>query len=228
MTEHQFPSTALLRLCQLVSPALPIGSYNFSQGLEYAVHAGWVKDERSALEWVGGLARHAIGTLDLPILIRMHRAWSLSDREAVIRWSRFLIAARETRELRAEDQHLGRSLAKVLADLDVTTARSWLTREDTSFATMFALASVHWGITEHPCACGYLWSWAENQVLAAVKSVPLGQSAGQRMLDALIRDIPQIATQAAKLSDDDIGSSAPLHLIASAAHETQYTRLFRS
>jgi urease accessory protein len=228
MSDDSLPTAALLRLCQLVSPALPVGSYNFSQGLEYAVQARWVADEPSALEWIGGLARHAIGTLDLPVLLRLHRAWSVNDTQAVIRWSRFLIAARETRELRAEDQHLGRSLAKVLVELDISTARPWLTREDTSFAALFALASVHWGIADHPCACGYLWSWAENQVLAAVKSIPLGQSAGQRMLNALIREIPRIATDAAQVDDSDIASAAPLHLIASAAHETQYTRLFRS
>src|SRR5688500_4217507 len=98
MIEHQLAPAALLRLCQLVSPALPIGSYNFSQGLEYAVHAGWVSDERSAPEWIAGLARYAVGTLDVPVLLRMHRAWGLNDTDAVICWSRFLIAARETRE----------------------------------------------------------------------------------------------------------------------------------
>ena len=236
------PAPALLRLLQLVSPALPIGGYNFSQGLEYAIEAAWVRDEVTALMWISGLMRTSVGTLDVPVLYRLHAAWSGDDGTHapshagaghptaidVDRWSRFLIASRETSELRAEDRHLGRSLAKVLADAGVPGARAWTTRLDATFATLFTLGCVHWGVGADPCAWGYLWTWAENQVLASVKAVPLGQSAGQRMLDALIAQIPVVARSAVGLEDEQIGSAAPTHLIASAAHETQYTRLFRS
>jgi urease accessory protein len=227
-TEKGMPAAALLRLMQLVSPALPIGGYNFSQGLEYAVEAGWVRDEASALSWIQGLARASVGTLDLPVLHRLHVAWLNEDGDAVDRWSRFLIASRETAELRAEDRHLGRSLAKVLAEAGLNEARAWATRPDATFPTLFTLGCARWGVGVSECAWGYLWTWAENQVLAAIKAVPLGQSAGQRMLDALIAQIPSIAETAAAARDEDIGSAAPIHLIASAAHETQYTRLFRS
>jgi urease accessory protein len=222
------PAPALLRLLQLVSPALPIGGYNFSQGLEYAIEAGWVRDEASALGWISGLMGASIGTLDVPVLRRLHEAWSSNDVTGVDRWSRFLVASRETSELRAEDRHLGRSLGKVLAEAGVPNAREWQTRSDATFATTFSLGCARWHVGVDQCAWGYLWTWAENQVLAAVKAVPLGQSAGQRMLDALIAQIPPVAQSAAALADDDIGSAAPMHLIASAAHETQYTRLFRS
>jgi urease accessory protein len=234
------PAPALLRLLQLVSPALPIGGYNFSQGLEYAIEAGWVRDAASALAWISGLMRASVGTLDVAVLHRLHSAWLGNDPAAVDRWSRFLIACRETSELRAEDRHLGRSLAKVLAEAGagetgpgggggrLAEARSWTTRLDATFATLFALGCVHWGVGANQCAWGYLWTWAENQVLAAVKAVPLGQSAGQRMLGALIAQIPLVAQSAADMDDEQIGSAAPIHLIASAAHETQYTRLFRS
>jgi urease accessory protein len=227
-TSAGLPAPALLRLLQLVSPALPIGGYNFSQGLEFAIEAGWVRDEASALEWINGLMGASVGTLDLPVLCRLHRAWSANDLHGADRWSRILIASRETAELRAEDRHLGRSLAKLLAEAGVPHARDWQTRSDATFATLFSLGCTHWGVVADQCAWGYLWTWAENQVLAAVKAVPLGQSAGQRMLDALISRIPLVAERAATLEDEDIGSSAPMHLIASAAHETQYTRLFRS
>jgi urease accessory protein len=222
------PAPALLRLLQLVSPALPIGGYNFSQGLEYAIEAGWVRDEASALGWIAGLMSASVGTLDVPVLYRLHGAWASNDAAAVDRWSRFLTASRETSELRAEDRHLGRSLAKVLADIGVDGAREWHTRPDATFATLFTFGCVHWGVGAKACASGYLWTWAENQVLAAVKAMPLGQTAGQRMLDALIALIPSVAESAALLEDEQIGSAAPMHLIASAAHETQYTRLFRS
>jgi urease accessory protein len=222
------PAPALLRLLQLVSPALPIGGYNFSQGLEYAIHADWVRDEASALTWIQGLAHASVGTLDVPVLRRLHAAWLQDDADEVDRWSRFLIASRETSELRAEDRHLGRSLAKVLADAGLPNAREWTTRPDATFATLFSLGCARWGVGAPECVWGYLWTWAENQVLAAIKTVPLGQTAGQRMLDALIAQIPAVAERGASLPDEYIGSAAPMHLIASAAHETQYTRLFRS
>jgi urease accessory protein len=268
------PAPALLRLLQLASPALPIGGYNFSQGLEYAIEAGWVRDEKTALAWISGLMHSSIGTLDVPVLGRLHDAWSLpnaasAERDTVTApdrrldkrqhgdaapgwpvapepahephlrgppvtgrgvmcWSQFLIASRETSELRAEDRHLGRSLAKVLAEAGIAEAREWMTRADATFATLFALACARWGIGKAECTWGYLWAWAENQTLAAVKAVPLGQSAGQRMLDALIAQIPAVAMNAHTLTDEQIGTAAPMHFIASAAHETQYTRLFRS
>ncbi len=227
-TDGALAGPALLRLMQLVSPALPIGGYNFSQGLEYVIHTGWVHDEASALAWIRGLARSAIGTLDVPVLFRLHDAWSRADTTAVDRWSAFLIASRETSELRAEDRHLGRSLARVLGESGIAAAREWTSRPDATFATVFTLACCHWRIGANDAACGYLWAWAENQSLAAVKTIPLGQSAGQRILHALIDDIPGIISSAGRVHDEDIGNAAPMHFIASAAHEAQYTRLFRS
>jgi urease accessory protein len=218
---------ALLRLCHLVSPALPVGAYAYSQGQEYAVHAGWITDEAGALDWLQGLSRHAIGTLDLPILSRLHHAWSNGDLPAVERWNAQLLASRETCELRAEDIHLGRSLARVLLELNLSEARGWLVA-DVSFAGMFALATARWQIAATDALGGYLWAWSENQVLAAVKLVPLGQSAGQRMLHRLIESMPQIIERAQRLGDDEICISAVSQALASSLHESQYTRLFRS
>jgi urease accessory protein len=218
---------ALLRLCHLVSPALPIGTYAYSQGLEYAVHAGWVHDEQSTLDWLCGLSRRAIGTLDLPILARLHRAWCAEDAPAVSHWGRQLLASRETSESRAEDVHLGRSLARVRVELRLTEAARWVD-VDVSFATPFALAASRWNIAAADTLGGYLWAWSENQVLASVKLVPLGQSAGQRMLHRLIDSMPQIVERALCLSDEDIGISTLSQTMASSLHESQYTRLFRS
>jgi urease accessory protein len=218
---------ALLRLCLLVSPALPVGAYAYSQGLEYAVQAGWVRDESSTFDWLQGLSRHALGTLDLPILLRLYRAWKNADATALESWNAQLIAARETAELRAEELHLGRALARVLDTLGVTEAAAWLDAAP-AFCTMFSLAAARWNISPGDALCGYLWSWTENQVLAAIKLVPLGQSAGQRLLHQLIESIPSIADDAAALPDRSIGVGTILQPIASALHESQYSRLFRS
>jgi urease accessory protein len=218
---------ALLRLCHLVSPALPVGAYAYSQGLEFAVHAGWIHDESTAFDWVQGVSRWAVGTLDLPILLRLHRAWSVPDPTAVRYWTAQLIAARETSELRAEELHLGRALARVLAELELPEAAEWQ-QAAPAFATMFSFAAVRWRIEPDDALRGYLWAWSENQVLAAVKLVPLGQSAGQRMLHRLIDAMPSIVERAQLLGDENIGISTFSQALASALHESQYTRLFRS
>jgi urease accessory protein len=218
----------LLRICQLASPALPIGAFNFSQGLEYAVDAGWVKDEGSANEWLNGIATHAQATLDVPILIRLQRAWNAQSTKEVDSWSAYLMASRESAELRAEDRHTGQALAKVLVTLEFSEAGSWIARRDATLATLFALACARWSIDTQMMASGYLWMWAENQVLAAVKLVPLGQSSYVRMLAQFAKRIPQLVEHANSIADEDIGIATPMQGVASAAHETQYTRLFRS
>jgi len=217
----------LLRLCHLVSPALPVGAYAYSQGLEYAVEAGWVGDEASTFEWIESLARAAVGTLDLPVLLRLHAAWRACDEPQVRRWNARLIAARETAELRAEERHLGASLARVLIELEIPEAHVWQAAAP-AFATMFALAAARWGIEAAATLAGYLWSWNENQVLSAVRLVPLGQSAGQRLLHRLTAAMPAILERAHALPDDAIGVGVVSQVLASALHETQYSRLFRS
>lgn len=228
MLDQGANSLSMLRLCQLVSPALPIGAYNFSQGLEYAVHMGKAHDEASVCDWVLGVAEHAIGTLDLPLLLRIHDAWARHDEPNARYWSTYLVASRESKELRAEERHLGCSLAKVLVSLQIEAAAEWTKDSDASYACLFALAASEWQISRAQAATAYLWAWCENQVLAAVKLLPLGQTAGQRILNELLQKIPGIVESALLLTDGDIGTAAPLQGMASAWHETQYTRLFRS
>lgn len=219
---------ALLRLLQITSPALPIGAYNFSQGLEWAVEAGWVRDEAALLAWCRGLMRRSIGTLDVPSLLRLRAAFDAGDEGTARCWSARLLAARETGELRAEERHLARALTKVLAELRIPGALEWLERADATHAALFALAAQHGAVAPRDMVQGYLWAWCENQVLAALKLMPLGQSAGQRVLDALLQEIPAIVARATTLADEDIGTSAPRAAMGSAWHETQYSRLFRS
>lgn len=218
---------ALLRLFHLVSPALPVGAFAYSQGLESAVEARWVSDEATAFEWLQGLSRFGFGTLDLPILLRLHRSWELADTAAVRYWSAWLLACRDTLELREEERHLGSALAHILANFDLAEAHEWQDAAPT-FAAMFALAAVRWRIDAEDAARGYLWAWSENQVLAAVRLVPLGQSAGQRMLYRLADAMPAIVASAQAAADEDLGIGTVSQALASILHESQYSRLFRS
>lgn len=213
----------LLRLLHLASPALPIGAFHFSQGLEYAVHAQWVHDAASARAWIEGLATHALGSLDLPVLCRLYAAWHASDAAALQRWNDWLLAARETAELRAEERHLGVALTKVLRELEVPVPAGAY-----GYVAMFTCACVRWSIELSQALQVYGWVWLENQVLAAVKLVPLGQSAGQRLLHGLIPRIAQVAADAVEVSDAQMGTGALMQILASSHHETQYSRLFRS
>jgi urease accessory protein len=222
----------LLRLLHLASPALPIGAFHFSQGLEYAVEARWVGDESAALEWIAGLAAGSLATLDLPVLQRLLSAWSQDDHAAVLRWNALLIASRETEELRLEDRHLGSALFRVLAELELSSelfpVRAARGTTGIAHATAFAFACARWAINAEAALQTYAWAWAENQVLAAVKLVPLGQSAGQRILHALNPRLAVACSRALACADSDIGVCTALGGLASARHETQYTRLFRS
>ena len=219
---------SLLRLLQLASPALPIGAYNFSQGLELAVERGWVHDEASLARWCRGVLNAAFRTLDLPLLLRMRAAIDDDDEARARRASALLLAARETQELRAEERHLGRALAKALGEIGVEGARAWLDFPEATYAALFALAAADASIPPATMAQGYTWTWCENQVLAALKLMSLGQSAGLRILRTLQNDIPGVVAQALACDDDAIGTSAPRAAMASAWHETQYSRLFRS
>lgn len=218
----------LLRLLQLASPTLPVGAYAYSQGLEWAAAAGWVTDEPSLASWLDDQLTQAFGSVDLPILARLYEAARRGDDAALVSWSRYLIALRETRELVADDCERGRALARLLRDLGVAAAGAWVTRQDVPFAASMAIAAVAWGIPLVAAAQAHAWSWLENQVVAGVKLIPLGQVAGQRVLLELARCIPAVCERALARSDDEIGGMLPIVALASSLHETQYTRLFRS
>jgi len=220
---------ASLHLWQLISPALPIGAYSYSGGLEYAIDAGWVDSREGVRAWVGAQLREVLARLDVPVLARLHAACAGSDTDmdTLRHWNAVLRASRESAELQAEDLHLGSALIRLLIDLDVARAREFEATPVT-FALAFALAGSHWGVGLREAAEGYLWAWCENQVAAAVKLVPLGQTDGQRLLLGLIEDIRSAVDLGLALEDDAIGASAPGVAMASALHETQYTRLFRS
>jgi len=221
-------STAMLNLMRLTSPSLPIGAFAYSQGLEFVCDQEWVNDETSAQQWIAGLMRNSQTHLDLPVLVRLYDAWKNNDLDVVIYWSKYLLASRESQELRDEDHYIGSALLKLLVDLEVPQAIDFVQAPYTTYATAFSLAATHWQVNKEDCCTGYLWAWCENQVNAAIKLIPLGQTAGQRMISALIEEIPDLVSRGITLDDDEIGSTSVGLGIASAKHETQYSRLFRS
>ena len=221
----------LLRLLQLASPALPVGAFSYSQGLEAAVEAGIVHDRETALCWIGDLLNYSLATMEAPVLLRLIDGFRAKDFTAVEHWNDLFLASRESAELRAETVQMGFSLARLLKELsgiDTEALRELYRLGDISFPCAFACAVASWNLPPAQALAAYLWSWAENQAMAALKLVPLGQTDGQRMLLALGERIGAIGERAAKLGDDDIGVFMPRLAILSSRHETQYSRLFRS
>lgn len=222
-------SMSLLRLMQLTSPSLPIGAFAYSQGLEQAVELGWVDGEQSAYEWLRGVLSHSISHMEIPLLARSYIAWRDEDLASVSLWNDTLLASRETAELYEEEHLLGRNLARLLLDLGVAEAGEWLSGRQTSLVNMFALASVKWQIPLPMTAQGFAWTWCENQIAAAIKLVPLGQTAGQRLLGEISGHLLDAVAVGLKIDDDIcIGQSSIGVALASSWHETQYSRLFRS
>lgn len=218
-----------LQLWRLISPMLPIGAYAYSTGLEYAIDAGWVSNETDSYEWISGVLQHNLANTDIPVMVRCYHGWQNNEEMQVVIWNERLLAMRESRELLLEDMQLGRALAKVLVDVNVPMATAWYAKPRQSFAATFALACSYWEIPLASAAYGMAFAWVENQVAAAMKLIPLGQTAGQRLISQLLNDVAQAATRGLALEDDEaVGVSSPGLAIGSARHELQYSRLFRS
>jgi urease accessory protein len=218
----------LLRLLQLSSATLPIGNYAYSHGLEQAATRGWVVDEATLGRWISGLIEYGLGTLDIPVLGRLATAWGSNDESTVQRWMGFCTACRESNELALEELRLGAALARSLVNLGVNRAVPYGDDPATTYLGMYALAVVEFGIEVEAAANAFLFAWAENQVVCATRLLPVGQLAAQRALTCALGVIPRTVERGLSLSDDDICTSAVGLGIASALHESQYCRLFRS
>jgi urease accessory protein len=219
-------NVALVRLLQLASPALPVGAYSYSQGLESAIESGFVNDEASTLAWTQDVLRLSLATMEAPVFVRMCEAWRSNDLAEAQRWNDLFLASRESAELRAETAQMGFSLAQLLRQLgEAHPFASW---QEVSFPAAFTFCAVRWEVEPRAALIGYLWSWAENQIVAAIKAVPLGQGAGQRLLSVLGPRLVDCAEGASDVPDDRLSNMAPGLALLSAQHETQYSRLFRS
>jgi urease accessory protein len=225
---------ALARLLQLSSPTLPVGSYSYSQGLEWAVSSGAIHDETSAGEWIEAVLEHGVAAWDASWVAALMRAAGAGAYAQVAALNERFLASRETRELRAETVQTGKSLLELLRDSGELPAAALHTLEaldageGLAYPTAWSTAAVARGIDVEDALVAYLWSWLENSVLAALKSVPLGQRAGQRLLTRLGARLEDLAADAAARPLDRCRNLLPGFTLASMHHETQYTRLFRS
>jgi len=224
-------ASALLNLLQFASPALPIGAYSYSQGLEAALESGIVADAASARVWIADHLQHVVAQWEAPLTWRLMRAFSAGDDAAVLLWSERFIASRESAEFRAETIQMGYSLTKLVAELGIAEGRLITllqSQPEVALPTAFACAVAALDIPHEAALLAMLFAWAENQVLVCVKSVPLGQVAGQRLLLSLRSEIEAAAAYARAVDDDAMCNWAPGLALLSMRHEVQYSRLYRS
>jgi len=233
MRERAAPvsASALLQLMWLASPALPVGGFSYSEGLEAAVEAGRVTNETEAAAWLRDQLHLSLARSDLAVCAKAFKAWQRDDLAHVTELNDWVTTTRETAELRQQTQQMGRSLVEWLknrGEIDPRVAQLKALAPAPTWPVAFALAAAQIGAPLREALLSFGFGWAENMVQAALKAVPLGQSAGQRVLAALVADLPAAVDQATALMDSERQAFTPMLAILSARHETQYSRLFRS
>ena len=219
-------SSSLLRLMQLSSVSLPVGGFSFSQGMEFAIESGWIKDIEQTQNWLSAQLFESVARIDLPVLFGAMAALENKDEQKWQRWNDISLSNRETAELRLTETAMGEALKRLLSTLKVDVPKPL--GKEYSFVALFAVAASAWQIESCLAAHGLVWSWLENQVAAATKLVPLGQSQAQTLLLDMQSEIEPAIRLAQSLDEFTLGGSLPALAIASCQHETQYSRLFRS
>lgn len=224
------PAASLLQLMWLASPALPIGGFSYSEGLEAAVDTARVTTETDATAWLLEQLELSLARGDLAVLAQAIPAWQVADAPRIATLNAWVLQTRESAELRAQTEQMGRSLLEWLRNHTTATPSQigLLAELLPTYPLAFALAASATGAPVRECLLAYAFGWAENMVQAAIKSVPLGQSAGQRILSALTAAIPEAIAHALAMPDHARQAFSPMLAILSAQHEVQYSRLFRS
>jgi urease accessory protein len=230
MPDTALTSASLLQLIWLASPALPVGGFSYSEGLEAAVERAGVATESIASGWLSDQLQLSLARSDLPIIAQAIAAWRNEDLPRISHLNDWVLQTRETSELRAQTEQMGRSLVEWLRNHDGVSAAhlAACAQLPPTYPVAFALAASQTNAGVRDCLLAYAFGWAENMVQAALKSVPLGQSAGQRILARLSSEIPLAVESAMTLVDAERQAFSPMLAILSSQHEIQYSRLFRS
>jgi urease accessory protein len=230
----------LVQLMWLASPALPIGGFSYSESLEAAIDRAGLRTPVAVGAWLQDQLQLAQARSDMALVAQAVTAWRARDLVRINALNDWVLQTRESSELRLQTEQMGRSMMDWLRNQhaadpgnDPTPTDDGLialTRSCASptYPVAFALAASHTGATVADCLSSYAFGWAENMVQAAVKAVPLGQNAGQRILADLANQITLAVADALARDDDSRQAFAPMLAILSAQHETQYSRLFRS
>ncbi len=223
----------LLSLLQLASPTLPVGAYSYSDGLETLVERGVIDNQKSLGQWLEQELRYGAIRMEAAVMVRAYSSVESSDFDALGYWNAWLTASKETAELRSQSWQMGNSLMRLLLDLqhpgetalqDIASAAG----SPCNYAIAFGIGAAHWQIDLTSAVLGYLHSWASNLIGAGVKLIPLGQTAGQQLLLEQACHITLATQEILALESDRLSSCSWGLALASMAHETQYTRLFRS
>ncbi len=218
----------VLSLLQLVSPALPVGSYSYSEGLETLVEWGTISSNHTLKHWLEQELNYGAIRIEAAVMLRAYQATVSKDKTALSYWNTWLSAARETSELRASSWQMGRSLMHLLLAIKPMEAQSFCLQGECNYAVGLGIFAALEQIDSKSLILGYLHSWTTNLITAGVKLIPLGQTVGQILLHELHANISNAATEIISLEDDELSSCSWGLSLASMAHETQYTRLFRS
>ncbi len=229
-------ASSLLQLMWLASPALPVGGFSYSEGLEAAVEAGLVTTEAQAAAWLLDQLHLGLARGELAVASKAFKAWQRNDLTAIAELNAWVTTTREASEMRLQTEQMGRSLVEWLKNrglpddktTDARVAALGALKPAPTWPVAFSLAAAQTGAPWRESLLSLAFSWAENMMQAALKAVPLGQSAGQRVLSQLSASIPDAVDHAMQLMDSERQAFTPMLAILSAQHETQYSRLFRS
>ena len=219
----------LIHLLQLASPTLPVGAYSYSEGLEALIDRGAISNKENLQQWIEHELKYGAIRIEAAVMLRAAQSFSSGNMPGAAAWNDWLSASRETEELRQQSWQMGKSLLGLLVDLEpelqyVVSSIGY----PCNYAVAFGIAAAHWQIDLRATAIGYLHSWASNLIGASVKLIPLGQTAGQQLLHGLRDLILEITEAVFHCSDEELSSCSWGLALFSMAHETQYTRLFRS